>query len=58
MLEFNGEYPASLSKAKFWRFSVKNRKKSALKQHGKIYFAYFAILLRFAYNFLSRTVNV
>ena len=32
MLEFDGKYPAAHSKAKFQRFSVKNSKKSAVKQ--------------------------
>ena len=31
MLGFDGEYPAVHPKAKFWRFSVKNCKKSAVK---------------------------
>ena len=31
MLGFDGEYPAGHSKARFWRFLVKNRKKSAVK---------------------------
>ena len=32
MLGFDGEYLAALSKAKFWRFSVKSRKKPAVKE--------------------------
>ena len=31
MLGFHSEYPAIHPKAKFWRFSVKNRTKSAVK---------------------------
>ena len=31
MLEFDGEHPAVQPKAEFWRFLVKNCKKSAVK---------------------------
>ena len=31
MFDFDGEYPAAQPKAKFWRFIVKNHKKSAVK---------------------------
>ena len=39
MLGFDDEYPAVHPKAKFWGFSVKSRKKLAVKHHRKTYFA-------------------
>ena len=48
-LEFDGKYPAGHPKPKFWRFSVKNRKKSAVE-----HFIEKPVLLNFVN--LSKTV--